>query len=178
MQNRRSKATKVVIVVLAVGAILACVGVFTWGPYSPLFWMFAPRQEIRVIVPDGYVGPVLIGWQVPDGESAEVADNVLIYRLHEDGALMLRDDPPGGVGQWSFWYEASDGHLARIPDSTCFDDAPETGIVVCVGMIVEVHNSQDFRPNEYYAITTVTDADRDFDKAEELLSTYADRLAR
>ena len=147
------------------------------SPYSALFWQTSSPQEIRVLVASGYEGPVLIIWQVPNGGTATTTDEAFIYRLQPDGALLLQDDPPRSVGQWSFWHEEADGRLVPIPSSTCFNDAPEQGVVVCTGMSAASSNSKEVRPNVSFAITTLARKEEMVDRIfDELYPKYDEQL--
>lgn len=139
------------IFLLLVGAVGGC------GSYSTLFWQTASKEDIHVLVPNGYEGRVLIAWQVPEGSIAEKEGDAWQYQLQEDGALLLQNDPPQEIGRWSFWYEQADGTLKPIPPSTCFDDAQEEGVAVCTGMIAVGANEKELRPNVGFTITTLED---------------------
>lgn len=143
-----------------------------------LSWLAAPKERIDVIVPKGYEGPVLIAYQIPDGATPEKKDNVWQYRLQDDGALLLQSDPLRGVGQLMFFYELSDGTLQPIPHSSCFDDVEYEGVVVCTGMMTEIHRGRNFRPNESFSIARLENkrqwTPEDYDL---LIDRYFDRLA-
>lgn len=142
-----------------------------------LSWLVEPKERIDVIVPEGYEGPVLIAYQIPDGITAEKKDNVWQYRLQDDGALLLRSDPLSGVGQLMFFYELNDGTLRPIPHSSCFDDIEYEGVVVCTGMMTEIHRGRNFRPNESFSIARL-DTKRQWtpEDYDRLIDRYFDRL--
>lgn len=162
------------ILALAAAALGAC------GPGSPLSVMFSPVERIQVYVPDGFEGNILIAWEVPDGTVAEEKEGVWQYRLQEDGALLLQNEPPQGRRQWYFAYEKDDGSLTPIPNSTCFESATETGIVVCGGTTAGIHDMRELRPNMQYTITTVEDrllGKWSGDEFFRLTDRYLDQLA-
>lgn len=140
------------------------------------YWLATPT-EISVIVPEGFEGRVLIAWSIPDGEAAEISeDGVLTLRLQPDGALLLRNERPS-YGRESFWYEHADGSLTRIPWSSCFDDSPQEGIVVCSDMEAVLRDSRLLYPNTAYNIGTVEAIrTRDFSQDDVLLEKYMSRL--
>lgn len=173
--NRVLTVTRPFILLAALILLLTNIGC---GPYSP-FNDLIPAERIHVIIPDGYEGRILIAWEVPDGEVAEKKDGVWQYRLQEDGALLLQNEAPQGV-TWSFSYERPDGSQEPLLPSTCFEDAPEEGVVVCTGGWLQVHDTIELRPNAGFTITTIDDyINRRWDGEEffGLYSRYLDRLA-
>ena len=150
------------------------------GSNSVLFWETASKEEINVLVPDGYEGRVLIAWQIPDGALAKKEGDAWQYPLQKDGALLLQNEPPQEISQWVFWYKQVDGTLEPIPSSTCFDNAEEEGVVVCTGMMAVGVNGRDLRPNMGFTITTLDDyLDRKWDGEEffRLTNLYFEQLA-
>jgi hypothetical protein len=165
------------LILLAVG-LLAAITTLFWSPYSALFWQFAPREKIQVLVPDGYEGPVLIAYQVPDGVQAERDDDVWLYRLQPDGALLLKNDPPRFIVQMSFWYTTESGELHPIPQNPCFLDSVAEGVVVCPGTRTEVFNYQRLRPNQNFYVAHLSDKQGwTYEVYTRLLRRYLDRLA-
>ncbi|MFZ2488337.1 MAG: hypothetical protein WAZ19_09465 [Anaerolineae bacterium] len=141
-----------------------------------IYWLFAPRQRVDVIVPSGFEGYVLIAYQVPDGAEPVKEGDVYIYRIPEDGVLLLQSDPPSGVGQFAFYYEVGDGSLRPIPPSTCFDHVEHDGSVVCVTGTYEVYNTRQLRPSESYFVGSL-DKWRDFrSSSEKFDSSYEQHL--
>jgi hypothetical protein len=154
-----------------------CICGLSGSGYSPWLWLFAPRQTIKVLVPVGYEGPILIAYQIPDGERAEKQGDVLLYRISSDGTLLLKDDPPSSVIAMSFWYLEANGDLQLIPQSACWDDSPEKSVVVCTGMMTLTHNRKDLHPNITFAVTSISDKWKHFDTGDQLIDRYLDRLA-
>lgn len=168
------RARSITFLVMLTFALLGC------GPYSPLPWLTASRQDVHVLVPEGFEGKVLIAWQIPDGKLAERERDAWIYRLQEDGALLLQNDPPEQIIHWSFWYARADGSLEPIPSSTCLDSAQDEGIVVCTGMIADRHKGRDLRPNASFIITRLEDylsGRWGGDEFFRLTTRYLDQLA-
>lgn len=148
------KFAKRIVVVALLGLLLGLVA--GCGPYSPFLWLKAKPVEIQVLVPEQFEGQVLLAWQIPDGAEPQQQGEVLIYRVQNDGVLLLRSDPPN-MGDWRFFYELRDGTLQAIPRSPCFHDSKEQGIVVCTGMMAGVHNTFALRPNQEFFVTTAED---------------------
>ncbi len=104
----------------------------------------SPRSSIRVIMPTGYEGPVLIIWSVPGGQTAELKDDnsLLYYRLPDDGALLIADEPPGPYlygqpffylrGALTFWHELPGPHIQYV-SSICPDEPSVQGVGICSG---------------------------------------------
>ena len=104
----------------------------------------SPRSSTRVIMPTGYEGPVLIIWSVPGGQTAELKDDnrLLYYRLQDDGALLIADDPPGPYlyglpffylrGTLTFWHDLPGPHMQYV-SSICPDETSDQGVGLCSG---------------------------------------------
>jgi len=67
------------------------------------------RQEIHLI-PDGYIGPVVIMFGSPTGEDPIRERGVPVYRIPTDGILLSRDPhPPAGYYRYKFYYVTPNG---------------------------------------------------------------------
>lgn len=160
-----------------IGGMVVVLCGLTAGGYSPLLWLNGPRQRISVLIPDGYVGPVLIAYEVPDGVTAERQGDTLIYHVPLDGALLLKDTPFRSINSVTFMYESRDGSTRTITPSSCFQDSPQTEVVVCTGMTVLTWNMKDLRPNQTYYITRPIDQRQRETELNQLIKRYLDRLA-
>jgi hypothetical protein len=148
------------------------------GSYSP-FYDLIPAERIHVSIPNGYEGRIMIAWEVPDGEVSEKEEGVWQYRLQKDGALLLQNDFPQVVS-WSFSYERPDGSQEPLLQSTCFEDAPEEGVVICTGGWLQTFDTVELRPNTGFTVTTIDDYLNGRWEGEEffgLFRRYLDRLA-
>lgn len=181
MENDSAKSNRLFTVIrqyIPLAALISLLTTIGCGSYSP-FYDLIPAERIHVTIPDGYEGRILIAWEVPDGEIAEKEDGVWEYRLQKDGALLLQNDSPQVVS-WSFSYERFDGSQEPLPQSTCFEDAPEEGVVVCTGGRLQVFDTVELRPNTGFTITTIDDYINRRWEGEEffgLFRRYFDRLA-
>lgn len=160
-------------IAIVAAVILGCM-IYLWGP-TLYFWVLVPQEKYMVIVPEGYEGPVLIAWQIPDGEIAQKEDDAWIYRLGTDGALLLQNDPPNSVIDISFWYSKESKNLESIPFNSCDDDTLTTGeVIVCTGGLTGRYKTRDLHPNHSFYITSTPNS-RVWD-TEKLLDRYLSRL--
>lgn len=161
---------------LAIAVLISLAGCTPLGAY----WLVAPKERVDVIVPEGYEGPVLIAYQVPDGVIPQKKEDVWQYHLQHDGALLLQTDPLSGIGKYAFYYELADGALEPLPMSTCFDDVEYEGVVVCSSGTYEIHNARELRPSESYFVGRIEDwrqFKRSFEEFDRLYNRYFDQLA-
>ena len=154
-----------IIMAVILGALAGC---------SPegMYYLIAPKHRIDVILPEGYEGPILIVYQVSDGVVAEEKGGVWIYRIPEDGVLLLQNPPLGGVGRFMFFYQSLDGRLQPILPSPCFDDVEYEGMVICSTGHFEILNGKQLRPSQGYFVGTLEHY-RQFKKdLESLIDLY------
>lgn len=155
-------------------------GALTGCSPEGMYYLIAPKHRVDVILPEGYEGPVLIAYQVSNGAVAEKQDNVWIYRIPQDGVLLLQNPPLRGVGQFLFFYQSLDGTLQPIPPSSCFDDAEDEGVVICLTGHFEVYNGKRLRPLQGYFVGTLDHWRRfktDAEYYSRLYERYFDVLA-
>lgn len=164
---------KAVTMVIILEALIGCSS-------EGMYYLIAPKHRVDVILPERYEGPVLIAYQVSNGVVAEKQDNVWIYRIPQDGVLLLQNPPLRGVGQFMFFYQSLDGTLQPIPPSSCFDDAEDEGVVVCSTGHYEIYKSKRLRPLLGYFVGTLDhwrQFKTDFDYYNSLYERYFDMLA-
>lgn len=143
-------------------------------------WLLAPKSRIDIIVPNGYTGPILIAYHIPGGIVPQKQDNVWIYPVQEDGALLLAGDPPRGVGQYGFFYRADDGALQTIPNGRCLGDAISEEIVVCLSGHYEIFHERELKPTEMFFVGTHEEWQQfgySFEEFDRLYNKYLDQLA-
>lgn len=121
-------------------------------------------------MPPGYVGPVLLIWNVPGGQTAEMKDSgrLSYYRLPDDGALLIADSPSGphpyGLplfylrGTLTFWHDLPGQYMQYLP-SKCPRDASNQRVGLCAGGIggsIVTSNDVVIRERPYlsYIVTT------------------------
>ncbi len=131
-----------------------------------------------MLVPAGYEGAVLIGYQVPDGAIAQMENNAWIYRIQLDGALMLQNDPPRNIVQISLWYEKGDRTLISIPHAPCWGSDELIGAVIfCTGGTTNINKAKPLRHNISFAISYFNgDRITGGESYDNLLEKYFDRL--
>ncbi|HYL82813.1 MAG TPA: carboxypeptidase regulatory-like domain-containing protein [Candidatus Angelobacter sp.] len=105
-------------------------GFKTWKPPTPL--RLQPGEEMRLdialdpshdpnlhpsrfLVPDGYVGWLLLNYEVKGAEPVPIEDGIQVYKFPFSGALETSSTgPQRGAGDEYFYY-SSDGALREIP---------------------------------------------------------------
>ena len=74
------------------------------------------QGEDTYILPEGYLGPVVIVFGVPHGRLPERDERGAIYRIPSTGMLLLRSPfPPDGWYQFTYLVEASSGPRRQLP---------------------------------------------------------------
>ena len=144
--------------------------------------------EVRVLVPPGYEGPILIIWSVLEGQPAEVKDNGRLhyYRIQDDGVLLIQDDPPDAhpaglplfhiTGHLTFWYEHPE-QILRNAMSGC-PDAPDQATGLCWGGIGSLKSgSRKEHPYQSFISTTFEGKDRVWNQLDKLRSVYVKELS-
>ncbi len=67
------------------------------------------------LIPEGYVGPVLIIFNQKDGEPKDYEGGKRIYRIPESGVLKTQFGPNYGVQNHQFFYVDKNGDRTEIP---------------------------------------------------------------
>lgn len=69
------------------------------------------------LIPDGFIGPVVVVFGVPEGDSAVTnGEGAAVYAFGTDGLLLLRDPaPPAGYYDIRYFYVGPDGKRSEIP---------------------------------------------------------------
>lgn len=166
------------VLTLMLTCLASCILFTPIYPYSSLWQLwFAPRTAIEVHVPQGYVGPLLIAYAVPDGEIAEMEEGKWRYNLQEDGALLLQNAAPA-MGQISFLYENHDGSPQYLTQEGCYSAAAVKTVSICVGGTYEIFSTRHLRPNSSYYVVSLEEGEEwDRDGSRALIHKYLDRLA-
>ena len=143
-------------------------------------------------MPPGYEGPVLLIWNVPGGQTAEIKDNgrLRYYRLQEDGALLIADSPAGphpyGLpffylrGTLTFWHDLPGPYVQYLP-SKCPKDPSKQGVGLCAGGIggtTVTSNDVVVRERPYlsYIITTYENKSMNWVALEKLRSAHSKEI--
>lgn len=93
-----------------------------WGLIVGLLSLFgcSVSGSITHLIPDGYVGPVVIVFDDPSGEPPKHAeDGGVVYEIPPDGVLRLSTPAPeAGLYDVEYFYVQPDGTRRRLPQST------------------------------------------------------------
>ncbi len=96
-----------------------CSGV--WGLMVALLALFGCRVSgsITHLIPDGYVGPVVIVFDDPSGEPPKRdEDGGLIYEVPPEGVVRLSTEAPqAGLYHVDYFYVRPDGSRRELPQS-------------------------------------------------------------
>lgn len=73
-------------------------------------------EPVTYLVPDGYVGPVVVAFADPSGEAAiRDEDGGEVYRIPADGVLRLSTPVLPGTHEIRFFYVGADGRRTKLP---------------------------------------------------------------
>lgn len=81
--------------------------------------LYLNRSEREVhLIPDGYVGPVVIVWDRKDGELSSYEKGMRLYRIPPSGVLFTQFQSNSGnvfPGDDQYFYQKADGSRIEIP---------------------------------------------------------------
>jgi hypothetical protein len=80
-------------------------------------WFIFSRAEAEIhLIPDGYVGPVVIAFDRDDGEPQEYENKTRIYGIPSNGVLKTKFPKNDGTDHvWKFYYMKADGTKRELP---------------------------------------------------------------
>jgi len=80
-------------------------------------WLIFSRAEAEIhLIPDGYVGPVVIAFDREDGEPKKYENKTRIYGITPNGVLKTRFPKNDGTNHvWKFYYTKADGTKRELP---------------------------------------------------------------
>ena len=115
------------------------------------------------MLPRGFVGPVLIIFNQPDGEPREYKDGKRVYRIPSSGVLRTQfPTPPSGVVPAHFHYALNDSLVAELRELIGSEAASaDTGLYVFEGEIGGVSRSPPDPHLDYLSYVVGHVADRD-----------------
>ena len=112
---------------IAMVILICCVSILGVDYYQ------ASRPELFTL-PEGYVGPVLIIWDQPNGIPPRYEEGVQIFEIPANGLLLTQASRPyGGIGD-DFWYRNELGQRTEklVFNLNCVTPVPDDPIIVCV----------------------------------------------
>lgn len=112
MRERQPAITSLVLLLA-----LCCSGCWTGDP------------EVYLI-PDGYIGPVVVAFEQEDGQPARRDGDTLVYMIPPSGVLKTQAEFPENFRQVSYYYVNEEGRRSRLPDYTPVSEVPEDTVQV------------------------------------------------
>jgi len=108
----------------ALGVLLGAVLVATGFVLAD--WFIFSRAEAEMhLIPDGYVGPVVIAFDREDGEPKKYENKTRIYGIPPNGVLKTRFPKNDGTNHvWKFYYIKADGAKRELPYFLDLRDVP------------------------------------------------------
>src|SRR5882672_11596236 len=108
----------------ALGVLLGAVLVATGFVLAA--WFIFSRGEAEIhLIPDGYVGPVVIAFDREDGEPKKYENKTRIYGIPPNGVLKTRFPKNDGTNHvWKFYYIKADGAKRELPYFLDLRDVP------------------------------------------------------
>jgi hypothetical protein len=103
------------------------------------------RNEPEVyLLPDGYVGPVLIVYDQPTGEPRKYEAGARVYEIPENGMLLTQFDPPQDVNP-DLWYVDGQGVRTQsiLYGGSCVQDIMGDLLVACIQGILRKIQGKD-----------------------------------
>lgn len=86
------------------------------------------------LIPEGYLGPVLIVYDQPQGQPTTYYGSARVYKIPQDGVLLTQFSPRSMLGD-KFWYVNEQGQVTKEIswEGSCQADPQPAGpIVACV----------------------------------------------
>lgn len=111
--TEKLKTSKVILGLLSFPMILIVVVI---GMYLFSFagsYLTRPEKE-TYLIPEGYVGTVLVIFNQPDGEKSEYEDGRRIYRIPETGVLFTQLKDEQGIINQEYYYVSPDGQRRKL----------------------------------------------------------------
>ena len=67
------------------------------------------------LIPEGYIGPVVVAFEQENGVAPEVSGDTLIYRIPESGVLKTSAELPTGILNVSYAFVDRSGRRSALP---------------------------------------------------------------
>jgi len=108
----------------ALGVLLGAVVVA--AGFALADWFIFNRAEAEIhLIPDGFVGPVVIAFDQNDGEPKKYGNKTRIYGIPPNGVLKTRFPKNDGTNHvWKFYYMKADGTKSELPYFFDFREVP------------------------------------------------------
>jgi hypothetical protein len=111
LESKRGMKKMLIVFGALLGAIVAAV-IFVLAD-----WFIFSRAEPEIhLIPDGYVGPVVIAFDRDDGTPKKYEDRTRVYEIPADGILKTKFPRNDGTHHsWKFYYVKADGTKHDLP---------------------------------------------------------------
>lgn len=106
-------------------------------------------DDTIILIPEGYVGPVLVIYNQDNGAEKEYEDGKRVYRIPENGVLETQFSPNYGVQNNEYYYVSSNGNKKKLDfvrPADAREYEPRLSEVVIFG-IETVGNSERYDPD-------------------------------
>lgn len=136
----------------AVSARISCI----MGFFALLGCGSSPQTYL---VPEGYVGPIVVAFEDPNGEAPIRGDNgEEIYRIPADGVLRLSTPAPSGTHEIRFFYVNSDGRRTKLSYDV---DVKEDVVQAFAHVSGSTDGDEDSKVAKWHAFVVGTPSERD-----------------
>lgn len=105
-------------------AVRVCVCTIVLSSITAFVACYKPAEAEIHLIPDRYVGRVLIVHSVPGGIPAEYDDGTRLYRVPLSGVVLSQSSPNPGLGRRGYAYVHGDGdRVQRIPLEIAYQES-------------------------------------------------------
>ena len=78
------------------------------------------------LIPEGYIGPVVVAFEQEDGEPVRRSGDTLVYRIPPDGVLRTQAPFPDGYHHIFYYYVDAQGRRSPLPMHSPIEEVPES----------------------------------------------------
>lgn len=82
------------------------------------------------LVPEGYIGPVVVAFEQEDGVAPTMSGDTLVYRVPQSGVLKTSTEVPTGIRDVSYAFVDESGMRSPLPDDNPNVNVPERTVQV------------------------------------------------
>jgi hypothetical protein len=112
-QTEKPKTSKIVIGLLSfpLTAIIVIVGMYIFSFASS--YLTRPEKELYLI-PEGYIGNVIVIFNQPDGEKTDYEDDRRVYKIPKTGVLFTQFKDEEGIINQEYYYVSPNGQRRKL----------------------------------------------------------------
>ncbi len=122
------------------------------------------------LIPEGYIGPVLIVYAQTTGEQARYDGNHRVYEIPANGVLVTQFDAPKGVNP-DLWYVDKQGQRTQqiLWGGSCIQDISDNPLVACTQGVMRKINGKDVPWHTFLIVAPL-------DQQHKLAQDYMERV--